>query len=273
MEGHIANPELHSDPIPTIPDNLVGDANEVQGSIAGINCTALVDTGSQVTSVSQKFYLDHLSTLKLHDCTDLLRIEGAGGHSIPYAGYIFAEIGLKGVKAVEVPVLVVKDTAYNNTVPILVGTNCLQRMQYHQCAKIPHVVQLAKQSVEVVQRHLEKSGGVYGIVYASADVSIRAGHMQVLCGETRIAVPIPSGITMVAPPRHSALEVTPCLLNIDRSTNTALVEVLNSGEDSLQIKKGEKIAELHQVTVDPPSDAQVTEDGEFLTHSGGSRNF
>ena len=264
MKGHIVSPELQPDPTPTIPKNLVGDANEVQGSIASIECTALVDTGSQVSTVAQKFYTDHLSRFALHDCKDLLRVEGAGGDLIPYAGYTFAGVSLEGVSAVEVPVLVVKDTSYNNSVPLLIGTNCLHRMKCHSTAKIPRVVQLARQSVEVVQRHLEKSKGVYGTVYASEDTTIRPGHIRVLCGNTRIAVPIPSGITMVSSPQDSSLDVTPCVINIDKSLRTSLVEIANPGESNLLIRKGDRIAELHQVTVNAPVDSPYAEDDEFL---------
>jgi len=263
MQVHSPSNVKSPDPTSAIPKSLVGDPNEVNGSVCGVRCTALVDTGSQVSTVAETFYMNHLSNLELHDCKNLLRVEGAGGDLIPYMGYIFANVGLEGVSAVEVPILIVKDTPYNAKVPLLVGTNYLQRMKNGHASKIPRVLQVAKQSVEVVQRHLEKSNGLYGTVYASEDTVIYPGHIQVLCGETRIAVPIPAGISMVSSPQHSTLDVTPGVINIDKSTRTTVVEVANNGGKDIEIRKGERIAELHQVTVNTSMDSSSMED-DFL---------
>jgi transposase InsO family protein/dUTPase len=259
------NPEVCQDPNQGIPSELVGEPNEVRGSIAGKRCTALVDSGSQVTTVAEHFYTEHLSTIELHDCKDLLRIEGASGDLIPYAGYIFAEVCLEGAQAVEVPVLVVKTTAYNTSVPLLVGTNFLQRMQGNPTMTLPRVLQLARQSVELVDRHLKKSNGVYGVVYAAEDIRIRPGRIKVLSGNLRLTVPISSSVTMASSPRQSSLDVTPGLINIDKFTKTAVVEIANLRDSDQVIRKGEKIAELHQVTVNTTTHSLNTEEEEFLS--------
>ena len=110
--GQMENPKI-LDPQPIVPDKLVGEPNEVVGSIGDISCKMLIDTGSQVSTVAQHFYDTHLSHIELHDCHNLLRVEGASGVQIPYLGYIYVELCLEGTAPVSVPVLVVKDTEYN----------------------------------------------------------------------------------------------------------------------------------------------------------------
>ena len=60
--------------------------------------------------------------LQVKALDDLIRIEGVGGHNIQYLGYVEAEI-----KFADLPVastcalfLVVSDTVYHNSVPVLV---------------------------------------------------------------------------------------------------------------------------------------------------------
>ena len=56
---------------------LVGRANEDKTFINGHPVTALLDTGSQVTHISQDFSL--AKGIKTHPINQLLNIEGMGG--------------------------------------------------------------------------------------------------------------------------------------------------------------------------------------------------
>ena len=260
--GQLGNPET-MDPM-SIPHHLVGEPNEVAGSIGGINCKTLVDSGSQVSTVAETFYRTHLSHVKLHDCHSFLRVEGAGGVQIPYLGYIDTELCLEGTAPVDIPVLVFKDTEYNSKIPVIVGTNYLRVATYRTGSKIPQIVRLSKQSVELVEKHLQRSEGVYGTLYATDTITVKPGHFQVLCGSVRIAVPITRTVGMVsAPSGVHTLDVTPCVVNIDNHTRSSYVEVVNLGEIDVVINKGQKIAELHQVAVEVNANPSEVSDNEF----------
>ena len=56
---------------------LVGRANEDKSFINGHPVTALLDTGSQITYVSQDFCL--VKGIKVHPINQLINIEGMGG--------------------------------------------------------------------------------------------------------------------------------------------------------------------------------------------------
>jgi hypothetical protein len=55
-------------------------------------CLALVDTGSQVTTVSGSFQKECLPDCLIQQLNDNLRIEGAGGQDVPFLGFIEAEV-------------------------------------------------------------------------------------------------------------------------------------------------------------------------------------
>ena len=59
---------------------LVGQANEVHNSPT----CPLLDTGSMVSTIAESFV--HKLKLDVKPLGDLIRVEGAGGHSIQYSG-------------------------------------------------------------------------------------------------------------------------------------------------------------------------------------------
>ncbi|MEW8113353.1 MAG: hypothetical protein AB2771_08875, partial [Candidatus Thiodiazotropha endolucinida] len=82
----------------------------------GIETSALVDSGSNITTVCEEFYqsLSHKPELKSLSDFDL-EVECAGGNMLPYTGYIEASLQVPFLphSDIEVPVLVVPTTEYS----------------------------------------------------------------------------------------------------------------------------------------------------------------
>ena len=76
----------HDNPWP----KLIGRANEDQIMINGHPVTALLDTGSQVTHVSEAFC--QANNFQIYPLDKLVEIEGTGGDLIKYIGYIEATL-------------------------------------------------------------------------------------------------------------------------------------------------------------------------------------
>ena len=111
-------------------DRLVGPKNESCITIEGQPAVSLLDSGSQVSCVSETFYYKFLSHLELQSLNTLLKIEGAGGNTLPYLGFIEANISLPShvlgkEKFLTSLFLVTPDTNYNQTCPVLIGTNII----------------------------------------------------------------------------------------------------------------------------------------------------
>ena len=192
------DPTTSSDP-DTLPASLIGDANEVPAVVEGLKCMALVDTGSQVTTISDSFYQCHLSHAPLQSCQGLVRLESATGEGIPYTGYLIVSLHLNGTKPIEVPVLVVHNTSYNHSVPLLIGTNVLSRLEVSSSdGKLHANVHMAIKTTQLVTRHLEKSGGTYDTMYAADDCDIRPGELIPICAIVCITVPVAQSVAMVS---------------------------------------------------------------------------
>ena len=73
--------------------DLIGPANETEVIINGKKVNALLDTGSQITSISESYYKNNLSNYPLVP-VDIpnLKVEQAGGSFIPYLGMVIMDI-------------------------------------------------------------------------------------------------------------------------------------------------------------------------------------
>ena len=111
---------------------VVGDSNEATIELCGVECRALLDTGSTVSTISHGFYQQYLSHLPMEPLDSVLHIQCADGSPLPYLGYIVVELHVHGISQSRTMdsccFLVVNDTEYHRSVPALIGTNVLTRL-------------------------------------------------------------------------------------------------------------------------------------------------
>ena len=144
---------------------------------------ALLDTGSTVSTVNERFYKDFKGHLELHPITELINIECADGQQLPYNGLIEATVYCEGVPDVEdgshyFPILVVPESNYNRSVPLLVGTNILHHLlsgvkgsygeRFLQQADLHTPWYLAFRSLTLREKELARNNNRLGLVKCAA---------------------------------------------------------------------------------------------------------
>ena len=101
---------------------LIGKSNESTIIIDGKQCTALIDSGEQVTTIT----VDLVNKLKLpiYELKTLLNFRGTGGGNIPYHGYTIVTMEIPKIKGFkeEVLMMVIDDDDYGKRGPIQLGT-------------------------------------------------------------------------------------------------------------------------------------------------------
>ena len=109
----------------SILKRLVGSANEAVIKINGFDCKCLLDTGSQVSTVSEDL-CDRLN-LTVQPLNNILKLTDAGGSQLYYSGFVEASLHLTdlGDFSIKSLLLVVPHTSYHDTVPVLLGKNVL----------------------------------------------------------------------------------------------------------------------------------------------------
>ena len=87
LEGQQAstNQNKNNDP------KLVGEASEVNVLVNGFEVKALCDTGSCVSTCSENFHEEKLSSVPLQPLSNLIKIECANGDTLPYKGFVAAD--------------------------------------------------------------------------------------------------------------------------------------------------------------------------------------
>ena len=112
-------------PPPNNPDpllQLIGPANEAIILIEGQQFLALIDSGVQLSTMSES--LVQALKLPIHKLNTLIEAEVPGGGVTPYTGYVEARLTIPGIKQIDKDSLfmVTNDSPYTQQVPIQLGT-------------------------------------------------------------------------------------------------------------------------------------------------------
>lgn len=111
-----------------LPEGLVGPAPHVPACINDQPCTVLLDSGSQVSIIFEKWYNRYLSDVPLQPLSGLV-VWGLSEQSYPYRGYVSVMLRFpKTVAGVEkeIPIIALvcpEAELDQRSVPVIVGTN------------------------------------------------------------------------------------------------------------------------------------------------------
>ena len=133
LKDHHVLAELHHTSDNKKLEAVVGPVCETTINVDGIATTGLIDSGSQVTIISESFYRDYLKDRPIEQLESALGIMGAGGQTVPYLGVISVPISLPpevggSKETVDTYAVVCPDTKLSRRVPVIVGTNTLRRL-------------------------------------------------------------------------------------------------------------------------------------------------
>lgn len=106
---------------------LIGSTNETVVILNDEKVSALIDTGSSVSTLSEQYYDKHLKHLPIEPVTDIINIECANGLNLPYSGYVVLPLKIdESDVTIDAFFLIVPTTSYHQQTPILIGTNILK---------------------------------------------------------------------------------------------------------------------------------------------------
>ena len=217
-------------------------------AINNIETRALIDSGSMVTTISQHFVDSLKPAPELLELENLnLELRGANGGVLPYLGYVEVLVSSAELATeVAIPALVVPDTEYNMTVPIIVGTNVIREiyLRTRDTTDIPLAWQNAFVGIE---------SKVIGQVRSTNhhDIILRPMELVTLSGYTRINGTETEAITEPAERASSKIGVCPRVVNFENvgKGHRVPVRIFNLSAKSIHIKSGTLLCELHSVRV------------------------
>ena len=227
--------------------------------MAGVNCNCLLDTGSQVTTISASFYQTNLSETPIQPI-DTLEVEGANGQNVPYLGYVslslkFPKNFIETEPEVSTLALVVPDLRSSCDLPVLIGTNALDVLYDEHChGKNPNDLSSVYGYRQILRtlklRNEVSSTGKMGLM------TLKSKEQQVIPAKERVLlegyvkVDTSGECAVIEQPTSSTLPggilVESCLVTLPKHCPYKLpVWVRNETEHDITLPSTCVIAELH----------------------------
>lgn len=242
-------------------NRLVGDCPVVTLHVNDIPVSCLIDSGSQVTTITESFYEEHIHLFqKPKDCSKYIKLTASNGLDIPITGMIFVTVSLQEQVYADVPILVVKDSVNSfmrekkRKVPGIIGCNLLDLM-YH-AMKSTLVTSENSVLLDVLNSYGVKASlceeimtfcehhDVLSFVKTSGKkICIPANSSRVLSGtvrqmpETMIALVEPIEVSA-----HPELVIVPSFTKVENGC--VLFEVANCSSQDIWFMKPTRIAKL-----------------------------
>ena len=272
---------------------MVGEVNESRAVLNDIPCTALIDTGSQVTTLSETFWKLHLVDCPIQPLGDIIEVEGAGGCKVPFLGYIEVSISfpqnVNGTsETMDAVVLVVPDTAFNLKTPLLIGTNLIRRCKdncidrlgpcFLQRIKpdgawsvaykhLGHQEKALRKSMQVVRVHSETGASLVvqsqnsTVVWTKIRTKNVGGSFPTLLDDSDSELPKP-------------LQIVPSLVEIEMNGRNQFVpiEVLNPSDKPVTLQASTVIGKLQPVSV-VSNESLASSSGRSTSSCDGSTSF
>ena len=101
---------------------LIGEPNETSIIVENQKVKGLINSGAQISSISDKFA--KLLNLEVKKLEMLLDLEPTGGGQVPYDGYVEVRLEIPNVQAFDLDILmlVIPESEYSKSVPVTTGT-------------------------------------------------------------------------------------------------------------------------------------------------------
>ncbi|XP_051807112.1 uncharacterized protein LOC127534861 [Acanthochromis polyacanthus] len=227
--------------------------------MAGVSCNSLLDSGSQVTTISQSFYQKHLSDFPLQPISNL-DVEGANGQAVPYLGYVEVPIGfpkefVESEPHISTLALIVPDLRSSTDLPVLIGTNALDVLYEEYCQNTHNspAVYGYSQILKILEhRHEAKSTGRLGLMSLRGNASYIIPAREKVCLESyaHLNSPLTDNWAVVEQPTSTALPgglfVDCCLITVPtQRPYKHPVWIRNETDHDIMLPGSCVLAELH----------------------------
>ena len=232
---------------PSLLDRMVGRATESIVYVNKIKCMSLLDSGSMVSTIS-------VATLKsMHPPPDIktldeftLSVKVAEGSPLPYLGYVEVSISVTFQSDnMMVLLLVVPETDYNKSVPVVIGTNILRPIKSSVSdshVKVPHNWDIAFSALDA---------GV-NLVKSTNKRPIKVGPMSVLTvsGICKSKTVLETAVTECVDDTKGTLGVCPRVVSVKSpGKNRIPVRIFNMTTKVVYLKPKSIICGLKEMKV------------------------
>ena len=237
---------------------LIGQSCESHLTIQGIRTPVLLDTGATISTVTHSYYLRHFANIPIVPIDSVLNVEVAGGHTLPYYGYIQVTI-VPDILDVSTPhiclMLVVEDTDYGQRIPVIIGTNILSSLNHVRgTRRIPSVWHMVFRTMSLHSKRLRRNKGKVATLHCDSLATIPANMVTSVDCYVNANVNY-RGVTIVEPSSCSKLPdgvtVMPMLYYHNESGENVSLQIANYTGHPVTIQCRALCAQMEVADVEP----------------------
>ncbi|XP_062612631.1 uncharacterized protein LOC134274364 [Saccostrea cucullata] len=230
---------------------MIGESNETIVFMNDNSFTGLVDSGSMVTTLSFSGYNSMTNQPELKDLSNLgLEVSVADGSLLKYKGYIECSVKIPFMDVeLFVPVLIVPDTDFNRTCPMIIGTNVL-RICRDLLGEDSNEMKIAPKEWRVALKSMQ--GKCYHVKsVCKKPIIVQPNESTVVKGRVR-GLP-GNNMTMVSENCDNMNRFTVCPRVVKFSTpntkSTVQVKICNISAKPISVRHGTVLCNLQEVKV------------------------
>ena len=227
-------------------NRLIGKRNESILIANGVETTGLIDTGSEISTVSEEFWTSLDPKPEIH-VVEELEIKCADGSTLPYRGVVEITLGIPALKGdlVSALFLVVPMTDYNKTVPFIVGTNVIREYKKSDSVSddVPEAWQIAFKSLSA--QHV-------GFVKTTYKITLKPWEVKNIAGFVRKTRNCDAAITESTEiGNFPNVSTSPRIVKLNNPGKTARVpvRVCNMTAKLITLPSKTSLCDLHEVKV------------------------
>jgi hypothetical protein len=201
-----------------------------------------------ITTASESFYKSLSPCPELCSLKDFaLDISGANDVKVPYIGYCLLDISVPSLQCstIIVPVLIVPDTDYSFTVPVIVGTNIIRHFQNISSGEeIPSCWQQAFSAISCIHSVPVKA-------YNHRPITIQPYQTHTVTGKVRDVDDMTVGVTETFDSSSSLLNICPRVVSVrpGKAFSRIPVRICNLSARPVVIHPNSVLCSLKQVEV------------------------
>ena len=243
---------------------ISGKCPETEVLIGGIPISCLIDSGSQVSTITEVCYNQHFKPHKsLQECKSWIKLTGANGLDIPILGMIICDVQLQGQTFKDVYILVVKNATNIDffkkkcSTPGVIGCNILgpfySEMLSNEMKVTPcfdnspllegfHQYKAHLASCERIEAYIQQKD-ILGIVKTTPHLTIPADSTINIIGTTsHLANGLDVAVEQLDTLNHPGLIVNPSLSKV--TGGRIAVQIHNFSSNDILLKRPMKIAKI-----------------------------
>lgn len=244
---------------------VIGTCPEIDLTLGGIKLRTLVDSGAQVSTITETFYRENLDSAELHDMGKVIRIMSGSGTDMPYVGCIFLSVSAYGVEIGDVAFLIVKDPLdpvmreRKLKVPGVLGANALKDLKnvlLNVNVNIPVEIQTVLTFIEEIKpvHNNCNTGSVLVRINSKKPVLVPARSLQVVTGTIPpVTEPFTGIIEENNIPLPRGLKLGPCAVAVDKSRKVSF-QLANFSDTDVFLQPRLPIGVLSPAEVEPSVD-------------------